>query len=368
MPYISVIVPVYNASSTIERTAQSILDQNCDDDFELILVNDGSTDGSGDLCDAIARDNGHVRVVHQVNAGVSSARNAGMAAARGQWVTFVDSDDLVLDSFLKSMADASRRDPMVDLVFSCYYVFEEHAAYVASYRSSVYTGIKSMGELLGTSQVLTRCSSWGKLYRRSVLVDVDLKFDEKLHLSEDRLFLYNFLMLARGIATTSQGGYIYSSWSRGSLKLRRNSTDMLAYRQQVMSAAAHRVLDRFDINRNGEGYLITRHLMMILFELVRNAYYEHGLTRKAVNAQNQLFDAYFDVDLYHRNLEDDQRWNALLSSNVLLRCMMEKKFSQMNRTLRWREVDLKLREFAYYKLLRRTDTGSFDNFLKILNQ
>lgn len=91
---VSVIVPVYNCGSYLEKCVDSILKQTVKD-LELILVDDGSTDGSGALCDAIAEKDPRVRVIHQANAGVSAARNAGLAAAKGQWIGFVDADDWI---------------------------------------------------------------------------------------------------------------------------------------------------------------------------------------------------------------------------------------------------------------------------------
>ena len=88
MDLISVIVPVYNALATLPRCAKSILTQS-HSRLELILVDDGSADGSGGLCDALALADERVRVIHQKNGGVSTARNAGLAAAAGRWVVFV---------------------------------------------------------------------------------------------------------------------------------------------------------------------------------------------------------------------------------------------------------------------------------------
>ena len=88
---ISVIIPVYNAADFLPRTVGSILMQDFDD-FEVIIINDGSTDGSATVCDEMAEQDARVRVIHKENGGVSSARNAGLDAARGEFVMFVDAD------------------------------------------------------------------------------------------------------------------------------------------------------------------------------------------------------------------------------------------------------------------------------------
>ncbi len=100
-PLISVIVPVYNTKSTLERCVRTILLQvPSRNDFEVILVDDGSPDGAGELCDQLAKQHQNIRVLHQKNAGLSAARNAGIKLARGEYITFVDSDDTVTPYWL----------------------------------------------------------------------------------------------------------------------------------------------------------------------------------------------------------------------------------------------------------------------------
>lgn len=95
----SIIMPVYNHAAYLEQAVRSVLDQTCGD-WELIIVDDGSTDGSGELADRLADTDGRIRVIHQANAGPSAARNAALAVARGPWLTYLDSDDLLLSDAL----------------------------------------------------------------------------------------------------------------------------------------------------------------------------------------------------------------------------------------------------------------------------
>lgn len=98
-PYISVIIPVYNAEATLKKCVDSVLMQQYAD-FEVILVDDGSKDGSFQICEEYAREDSRVTVIHKENGGVSSARNRGLEIAKGNWVTFVDSDDYINDTYL----------------------------------------------------------------------------------------------------------------------------------------------------------------------------------------------------------------------------------------------------------------------------
>ena len=105
---ISVIVPVYRVEKYLPACIDSILNQTFTD-FELILVDDGSPDRCPEICDETAKRDARVRVIHQANQGLSAARNAGIEAARGAWLSFVDSDDFLAPDFLETLYDAAAR-------------------------------------------------------------------------------------------------------------------------------------------------------------------------------------------------------------------------------------------------------------------
>lgn len=102
MPLISVIVPVYKVETYLPACVDSILSQTFSD-FELILVDDGSPDACGAMCDGYAREDSRIRVIHQKNGGLSAARNAGLDIAKGEYVTFVDSDDVIMRDYLREL-------------------------------------------------------------------------------------------------------------------------------------------------------------------------------------------------------------------------------------------------------------------------
>ena len=99
---LSIIIPVYRTQDTLERCLESILQQSFTD-YEMILVDDGSDDGSPQLCDEYARKDARIRVIHKENGGLSDARNAGIRKARGEYITFVDSDDTMVDNTLENL-------------------------------------------------------------------------------------------------------------------------------------------------------------------------------------------------------------------------------------------------------------------------
>ena len=111
---VSVIVPVYNSASYLHRCIDSILGQNYRE-IEVILVDDGSTDSSGEICDSYSRKDSRVRVIHTPNRGVSCARNAGLEGSNGSFVCFVDSDDFLEDYAIKALVEGHKRS-RADLV------------------------------------------------------------------------------------------------------------------------------------------------------------------------------------------------------------------------------------------------------------
>lgn len=109
MPLISVIVPVYNNSKYLTQCIDSMINQTLTD-FELILVDDGSTDNSGEICDEYCKKDSRVKVIHQNNLGQASARNKGISIAKGQWMSFVDSDDVVHPDYLELLYRAVKNN------------------------------------------------------------------------------------------------------------------------------------------------------------------------------------------------------------------------------------------------------------------
>ena len=117
---ISVIVPVYNRKETLERCVQSLRGQTYPD-LEIILVDDGSTDGSGALCNALAREDVRIRVIHKENGGVSSARNAGIEMAKGEYLMFTDSDDYAEAQMAEKLLEGIGEDDIAICGFHHHY-------------------------------------------------------------------------------------------------------------------------------------------------------------------------------------------------------------------------------------------------------
>lgn len=209
MSKISVIIPVYNTEKYLRRCIDSVLAQTYQD-FELLLIDDGSKDSSGAICDEYAEKDSRVRVFHKENGRVSSARNVGLDNARGEWVTFVDSDDWISKDYLEEMMTHSDSD----LVIADFTVEGEK-----QWNEGLPVG-KSQGKDLnriieGSIGIARITAPWCKLLRRALVGQI--RFYTELTTQEDTLFMFRYLCVVQNIQIIAQKGYHYNRETIGSL-------------------------------------------------------------------------------------------------------------------------------------------------------
>ena len=180
----SVIIPVYNVIDYLKPCIESVLGQNYGD-FELILVDDGSNDGSENLCDEYAACNANVKVIHKANGGQSSARNTGVDNANGEYFIFIDSDDYIAPETLGLFEDKIRKNGQLDVILSeCMYNVEPDGTVIDVQRhlvSSEYEGITGRQAILRMGMEWSPC---GKCYRTAYWKNKGFRFIEGI-ISED---------------------------------------------------------------------------------------------------------------------------------------------------------------------------------------
>lgn len=192
---VSIIVPVYNTSRYLDRCLKSLVGQTIKD-IEIILVDDGSTDGSSVLCDNYAKMDNRIKVVHKENGGLSSARNAGIDIASGKYIGFVDSDDDVESDMYELMKEVIETEN-VDFVMCDYKrVLKDQHSYIKTLNinkgkydkkaiiNEIYPSL-IMGHDINYGPLL---SVWHCLYRKTFINDNQLRFDEEVKWSEDNIF------------------------------------------------------------------------------------------------------------------------------------------------------------------------------------
>lgn len=201
---ISIIVPVYNGEKCIEQCIKSILNQNYID-FELLIVDDGSTDGTGAICDKYEKYDNRIKVFHIKNGGVSHARNYGLAKAKGNYIQFIDSDDYIAKDYSKAMIEKIR-EFNADLVITNYCVVSDLKKEITNYEinEGIYSPKQIVEKLFQTNTLLN--SPVNKLYKRNLIKKT---FDETISLGEDLLFNMNYLEQADKIYFVTQSLYFY---------------------------------------------------------------------------------------------------------------------------------------------------------------
>lgn len=208
MPEISVIVPVYNAGKYLARCVESILAQTFTD-FELILVDDGSTDNSPVLCDHFTGRDSRVKVIHQKNAGVSAARNAGINTSCSDWICFVDSDDLIHHQFLSELFSAVCKNKVAISMCSATEATEVPKEFYNK-KECGFTTV-DVNELNLEKMLLQgghRCYTvWGKLINRKIIIH---EMFEEGRIFEDNAVVIYWLTKAERIADTQQALYFYA--------------------------------------------------------------------------------------------------------------------------------------------------------------
>lgn len=206
MPKISIIVPVYNVEKYLHQCIDSVLAQTFTD-WELLLIDDGSPDRSGEICDDYAVKDSRIRVFHKPNGGVSSARNLGLDNAHGEYITFLDSDDWLEPTYL---SDFLIVDNDADLYLQGYSDFFKNK--ISQTKQFPFTGVFydfSTTFCYGEDNNMLN-SPVCKLFRRNIVKSNKIQFDLHTSYGEDHLFVLDFLFFCNSIGVSNKVGYVYN--------------------------------------------------------------------------------------------------------------------------------------------------------------
>ncbi|WP_101689935.1 glycosyltransferase family 2 protein [Dysgonomonas massiliensis] len=262
-PKISIIIPIYNTEQYLVECIESILNQSFSD-FELILVNDGSTDASGNICDLYASKDVRIKVFHQVNGGVSSARNIGLDNALGDWVCFVDADDYIKQDFLKSLIVKESDD--VDIIYGSWLLCSSDKTVISEGHAFVeqkYSG-NTFKNVFGETKLINFGFPWAKIFRRQIITENSIRFNLKLSLSEDRLFFYQFLYHTKGIIFVSTPQYCHRKI--GGLATKVYDYKNESFRYSVINAEGYKLKEYFKMS-NKEYFPFFLYHMTYIFRI-----------------------------------------------------------------------------------------------------
>lgn len=235
---ISVIVPVFNSSKYLARCIHSILNQT-HADIELLLVNDGSTDDSAEICDDFAKKNDKVRVFHTLNKGVSSARNLGLDNCKGDFVFFIDSDDYLEVDAIQALIEGYKNSQS-EIIIGAFCKVTSTEVLIAKLSDFEQDSLLSKKELMDytiqylrnprKNQLLMSC--WAKLFKTSIIKQNEIHFDPNLKIAEDVAFNFAYLkhintaFFIKKVVYNQQKMQNYNSLS---MKLPDNPRDLFGY-------------------------------------------------------------------------------------------------------------------------------------------
>lgn len=207
---VSVIIPVYNIEAVINRCIESILNQTIKD-FELILIDDGSTDESGKICDNYQKKDSRIKVLHQENGGISNARNSGLKLASGKYIVFIDGDDYIEKEYLERICDSE-----CDLIITGRTVRDANGK-VLEYNKSL--GDKDVNsntiEELFNENILNCC--YAKRFTRDIIEKNNIKFDEDLRIIEDTVFVIAYILHCKNVKMIDNCDYQYVRYGENTL-------------------------------------------------------------------------------------------------------------------------------------------------------
>jgi glycosyltransferase involved in cell wall biosynthesis len=227
-PLVSIIIPIYNSEAFLDKCIQSAVNQSYKN-IEIILVDDGSIDSSGEICDNYSSIDNRIKTIHKNNGGLVSSRKTGLIASTGEYVLYIDGDDWIELNLIEHYIEQIRKYN-ADVVVSSHIVNLEGREDILmnSLPSGVYNkeALKSIvyPKMLYTgkfTQFGVFSYSWGKLYRKEILLENQLKVDENITMGEDALCLYPTLLDTNILVISEQPGYHYRQRADSQMKTLR---------------------------------------------------------------------------------------------------------------------------------------------------
>lgn len=216
---VSVIVPVYNGEKYIDTCMKCLLEQTYSN-IEIILVNDGSKDKSGEICDRYAQNNNNVKVVHKSNGGLSSARNAGIEASTGEFLYFYDVDDEITPDLVKDNVELAQKHNADVVLFCFWYYVEDRKELIPNQMKETFIGNAKEFFESGLTEVIEKeifNAPWNKMVRRSVMEENNIRFNTDYPIYEDVIFASEMFPRVSKVVVNKEMYYKYFVRSSGTL-------------------------------------------------------------------------------------------------------------------------------------------------------
>lgn len=261
-PLISIIIPVYKVEKYLPRCIESVLNQTYKN-FELILVDDGSPDNSGKICDEYALKDERIKVIHKENGGVSSARNAGIDVAKGEFINFIDSDDWVPSNSLQTLLAGISNDCDISVGS-----FENRDVKIRKKPLNVSKIYISDLKIERNLRILERDEfhgPWGKIYKSKIIKENNLKFPSGVKFGEDALFVKEYLKYCNIIKTTDITVYYYNRLNYDAMTKKFSYYNELVKWMEMLIIKHSELLHSYEINQSDIDIALSRYAFFKLY-------------------------------------------------------------------------------------------------------
>lgn len=322
MPLVSIIVPIYNAEKNIDKCINSILNQTYKD-FEVILLNDGSTDASGQICDAYAQKDARVRVVHKENTGVSDTRNQGIAMAQGEYLQFLDSDDWITPD-ATGLFVRTALEHQCDMVIADFYrvIGERVSQKGAIEEEGIMDRVDYAVNMMQNPADFYYGVLWNKFYKRSIIEAYQLKMDTSISWCEDFIFNMEYIRHVQTIYALKVPVYYYVK-TKGSLVSQGSSMKKtIQMKRMVFSCYNDFYKDVFsDVDYEKSKVRVYRFLFDaagdgVVLPLIMPGIYKLGDERTNVSEGVQEGEGFF-FDLYREQKLQEKLFDVVALRNDL---------------------------------------------------
>ena len=227
---LSVIVPVYNAADYLTDMLDSLAMQTARHEMQIILVDDGSCDGSAEICDDFASRYSDTVVIHRKNGGVSAARNAGIKEAAGEYIGFVDADDTVAPDYFEKLLKAVRENNC-DMAMSGFtLVYDGDHRPVSPFDDGEIFEGRSIADKIARKMLSDGClnSVWSKIFRRSCITEHNIQFPQGIKIGEDKRFVLDFLSHCSRAVYAGNCGYFYVNIATSAMHSDKKMQELLS--------------------------------------------------------------------------------------------------------------------------------------------
>lgn len=283
-PQISIIVPVYNKEKYLRDCVDSILQQTYKD-FELILVDDGSKDSSWNIIKEYADKEERVVPIHQENAGVSAARNAGLDSAQGKWICFVDADDYLPKDGIQILVEHGEKSNADIVNANATRVEDDKQFKIFNFNNEIVKG--------NIYPRLVHFAPWAQLFKRSIIEEHHLRYVKGLAYSEDNVFILNYSLYASSIEFVNDSVYNYRINQDSAIQ--NKDYKKVAYHQMW---AAHEVYKLKDKESSLRNFIINRTKILISSSI--NAYVYRAINVLKINDIIRLYSDFFkETNMFH---------------------------------------------------------------------